>query len=134
MLKRRRKPLKSLIDILKDNKCYIEESNNTTVTLFDGNKSMIIDKDFNIFSSSYKMDYLKEKMKTVTDEDIINTIRYCCGDEKHEDECNPSKCYMSNLPEERNGDCRFCRQWLMKDGLDLILRLKKQVDDRNGND
>lgn len=135
MLKRRRKPLKSLINILKDNKVYVEESTNQDrVSLIDGNKNMIIDSHFSIFPSSYKMEYLKEKMKTITDKDIIDAFRYCCGDERTDDECNPEKCYLYDLPEERNGECRFCRQWLMKDGLELILRLMKKVGgESNGN-
>lgn len=38
-------------------------------------------------------------------------------------------CYQASLPEDRNGDTRWCRQWLIKDAFDLINRKTEEFAD-----
>ena len=37
-------------------------------------------------------------------------------------------CYQVSLPESRNGDIRWCRQWLIKDALGVLKRQKAQIE------
>ena len=75
----------------------------------------------------------------MTDNEIIKALNYCCGNIKNNDEeCNEDMCYQVTLPESRDEGIRWCRQWLMKDALDLINRqnaeierLKKNIDGLN---
>lgn len=62
------------------------------------------------------------------DNEIIKALNYCCGNDEHDEECNEKKCYQAVMPEMRNGDLRFCRQWLIKDALDLIKRQQEEVE------
>jgi hypothetical protein len=64
-----------------------------------------------------------DEPKRVSDNEIIEAMKYCCGN-KGAIECTESTCYQAALPENRDGNTRWCRQWLMKDALDLINRLK----------
>ena len=65
----------------------------------------------------------------MTDEQIIKAMEYCCGNIKSDDECSEDMCYQASLPEDRNGDTRWCRQWLIKDALDLVNRQKAENED-----
>lgn len=71
----------------------------------------------------------------MTDDEIIKALNYCCGNIKNNDEeCNEDMCYQVCLPESREEGIRWCRQWLIKDTLDLINRQKdkiKEFDERN---
>ena len=62
------------------------------------------------------------------DEQIIKAMEYCCGNIKSDEECSEDMCYQVSLPEGRNGDIRWCRQWLIKDALDLINRQKAEIE------
>lgn len=64
----------------------------------------------------------------MTDEQIIKAMEYCCGNIKSDEECSEDMCYQVSLPEGRNGDIRWCRQWLIKDALDLINRRKEEIE------
>lgn len=64
----------------------------------------------------------------MTDEQIIKALEYCCGNIKSDEECSEDMCYQVSLPEGRNGDIRWCRQWLIKDALDLINRQKEEIE------
>lgn len=64
----------------------------------------------------------------MTDEQIIKALEYCCGNIKSDEECSEDMCYQVSLPEGRNGDIRWCRQWLIKDALDLINRQKAEIE------
>lgn len=57
-----------------------------------------------------------------------NTLECCCGNIKSDEEFSEDMCYHASLPEDRNGDTRWCRQWLMKDALDLINRQKEEIE------
>ena len=65
-------------------------------------------------------------MKNPTFDEIIRAMEYCCGNTKQGDdeECTEKVCYQCALPEDRNGDIRWCRHWLIKDALDLIMSMK----------
>ena len=65
----------------------------------------------------------------MTDEQIIKALEYCCGNITFDSECSAYGCYQVSLPEDRNGDIRWCRQWLMKDALELIERQKAEIDE-----
>ena len=63
--------------------------------------------------------------RRMTDNEIIKALNYCCGNIKNNDEeCNEDMCYQVNLSESRDEGARWCRQWLIKDALDLINRQK----------
>ena len=64
----------------------------------------------------------------MTAEKIVKTMRYCCDDIKHNEECNLEKCYQVGLLETRDGDSRFCRQWLIHDAADLIENQAKEIE------
>ena len=64
----------------------------------------------------------------MTDAQIIKAMEYCCGNIKSDEECSEDECYQVSLPEDRNGDTRWCRQWLIKDALDLINRQKAEIE------
>lgn len=65
----------------------------------------------------------------MTDNEIIKALNYCCGNIKNNDEeCNEDMCYQVTLPESRDEGTRFCRQWLIKDALDLINRQKAEIE------
>lgn len=64
-----------------------------------------------------------DEPKGLIDKQIVTAMDYCCGN-KGGLGCTNFMCYQSTLPEDRDGDARWCRQWLMKDALDLINRLK----------
>lgn len=61
----------------------------------------------------------------MTDNEIIKALEYCCGNK--EGECE-EVCYQSGLPESREEGLRWCRQWLIKDALDLINRQKAEIE------
>ena len=63
----------------------------------------------------------------MTDEQIIKALEYCCGNITFDSDCSTHGCYQVSLPEDRNGDIRWCRQWLMKDALDLVNRQKADI-------
>ena len=65
----------------------------------------------------------------MTDEQIIKALEYCCGNITFDSDCSAHGCYQASLPEDRNGDIRWCRQWLMKDALELIERQKAEIDE-----
>ena len=65
----------------------------------------------------------------MTDEQIIKAMEYCCGNIKSDEECSEDMCYQASLPEDRNGDTRWCRQWLIKDAFDLINRKTEEFAD-----
>lgn len=64
-----------------------------------------------------------------SDEQIIKALEYCCGNIKSDEECSEDMCYQASLPEDRNGDTRWCRQWLIKDAFDLINRKTEEFED-----
>lgn len=65
----------------------------------------------------------------MTDNEIIKALNYCCGNiENNDEECNEDMCYQVTLPESRDEGIRWCRQWLMKDALDLINRQKAEIE------
>lgn len=65
----------------------------------------------------------------MTDNEIIKALNYCCGNIKNNDEeCNEDMCYQVTLPESRDEGTRFCRQWLIKDALELIKRQKAEIE------
>lgn len=64
----------------------------------------------------------------MNDNDIIKALNHCCGNDKHDDKCTEEKCYQVVLPEMRDGDLRWCRQWLIKDALDLIKRQQAEIE------
>ena len=64
----------------------------------------------------------------MTDNEIIQAMNYCCGNIKSDEESSEDMCYQVSLPEGRNGDIRWCRQWLIKDALDLINRQKAEIE------
>ena len=64
----------------------------------------------------------------MTDNEIIKAMNYCCGNIEKDGECKEDMCYQAALPEDRDGDIRWCRQWLMKDALDLINRQKAEIE------
>ena len=65
----------------------------------------------------------------MTDNEIIKALNYCCGNIKNNDEeCNEDMYYQVTLPESRDEGTRFCRQWLIKDALDLINRQKAEIE------
>ena len=64
-----------------------------------------------------------------SDEQIIKAMEYCCGNIKSDEECSEDMCYQASLPEDRNGDTRWCRQWLIKDALELIERQKAKINE-----
>ncbi len=64
----------------------------------------------------------------MTDNEITKALEHCCGDSNTNEECSEHICYQATLPEDRNGDIRWCRQWLMKDALDLINRQKSEIE------
>ena len=65
----------------------------------------------------------------MTDNEIIKALNYCCGNIKNNDEeCNEDMCYQVTLPESRDEGTRFCRQWLIKDALDLINRQNAEIE------
>lgn len=64
----------------------------------------------------------------MTDNDIIKALDYCCGNiENNDEECNEDMCYQVTLPESREEGIRWCKQWLIKDALDLINRQKAEI-------
>lgn len=64
----------------------------------------------------------------MTDNEIIKALNYCCGNIGYNDEeCNKDMCYQVALPESRDGDIRWCKQWLIKDAIDLINRQKEEI-------
>lgn len=63
----------------------------------------------------------------MTDKQIVNALEYCCGNITFDSDCSAHGCYQVSLPEDRNGDIRWCRQWLMKDTLELIERQKADI-------
>ena len=65
----------------------------------------------------------------MTDEQIIKALEYCCGNITFDSDCSAHGCYQVSLPEDRNGDIRWCRQWLMKDALELIERQKAEINE-----
>ena len=68
----------------------------------------------------------------MTDNEIIKALNYCSGNIKNNDEeCNENMCYQVNLPESRDEGARWCRQWLIKDALDLINRQKAEIERLN---
>ena len=66
----------------------------------------------------------------MTENEIIKALDYCCENIPWEEdaECTKEKCYQCALPEDRDGDTRWCRQWLIKDALDLIKRKDAEID------
>lgn len=64
----------------------------------------------------------------MTDNEIIQAMNYCCGNIEKDGECKEDMCYQATLPEDRDGDTRWCRQWLMKDALDLIKCQKAEIE------
>lgn len=64
----------------------------------------------------------------MNDNDIIKALNHCCGNDKHDDKCTEEKCYQVVLPEMRDGDLRWCRQWLIKDALDLIIQQQAEIE------
>ena len=64
----------------------------------------------------------------MTDKQIVNALEYCCGNITFDSDCSAHGCYQVSLPEDRNGDIRWCRQWLMKDTLELIERQKAEIE------
>ena len=66
----------------------------------------------------------------MTENEIIKAMDYCCENIPWEEdaECTKEKCYQCALPEDRDGDTRWCRQWLIKDALDLIKRKDAEID------
>lgn len=63
------------------------------------------------------------------DNEIIKALNYCCGNIKNNDEeCQEDMCYQVCLPESREEGIRWCREWLMKDALDLINRQKAIIE------
>ena len=65
----------------------------------------------------------------MTDDEIIKALNYCCGNIKNNDEeCQEDMCYQVCLPESREEGIRWCREWLMKDALDLINRQKAEIE------
>ena len=70
----------------------------------------------------------------MTDNEIIKALNYCCGNIKNNDEeCNEDMCYQVTLPESRDEGIRWCRQWLIKDALDLINRQKAEIESLQKN-
>lgn len=70
----------------------------------------------------------------MTDNEIIKALNYCCGNIKNNDEeCNEDMCYQVTLPESRDEGTRFCRQWLIKDALDLINRQNAEIENLQKN-
>ena len=70
----------------------------------------------------------------MTDKEIIKALNYCCGNIKNNDEeCNEDMCYQVCLPESREEGLRWCREWLMKDALDLISRQKAEIESLQKN-
>ena len=69
----------------------------------------------------------------MTDNEIIKALDYCCGNQKFDEECSENVCYQAVLPEMRNGDLRWCRQWLIKDAVDLIKRQQAEIKRLNNN-
>lgn len=65
----------------------------------------------------------------MTDEQIIKALEYCCGNITFDSDCSAHGCYQASLPEDRNGDIRWCRQWLMKDTFDLANRQKAEINE-----
>ena len=63
----------------------------------------------------------------VSDNDIVEALEFCCGNIEKGEECTKTMCYQAGLPENRNGDLRWCRQWLIRDALNLINRLKGEL-------
>lgn len=66
-------------------------------------------------------------------EKIIKALDYCCGNIKSNDEeCSSKMCYQVDLPESREEGTRWCRQWLLRDALNLIhhqnMEIKKLKD------
>ena len=67
--------------------------------------------------------------KKLTDNEIIKALNYCCGNIKNnDDECQEDMCYQVCMPESRDEGIRWCRQWLIKDALDLIHRQQAEND------
>lgn len=65
----------------------------------------------------------------MTDNEIIKALNYCCGNIKNNDEeCQEDMCYQVCLPESREEGIRWCREWLIKDALDLINRQKAEIE------
>ena len=45
----------------------------------------------------------------MTDNEIIKSLNYCCGNIKNNDEeCNEDMCYQVTLPESRDEGTRYC--------------------------
>lgn len=65
----------------------------------------------------------------MTDNEIIKALNYCCGNiENNDEECNEDMCYQVTLPESREEGIRWCRQWLIKDAVDLINRQREEIE------
>lgn len=62
----------------------------------------------------------------MTDEQIKKALDFCCGNHGDDIECTEEVCYQCALPEDREDGVRWCRQWLIKDALDLINRLNER--------
>lgn len=58
---------------------------------------------------------------------IIGNMRVCCGDIPLDEDMDCGE-VCANPRDMRNGELRFCRQWLMKDAANIIEALCDELD------
>ena len=66
-----------------------------------------------------------EQRNEPTTAELIKSARYCCGDIKCEGEKDCGD-YCLDGRDERNGDLRWCRQWLVHDLADRLEQLERE--------
>ena len=59
---------------------------------------------------------------------LVENMRVCCGDVQLDDDVECAE-FCANPCDMRNGELRFCRQWLLKDAADMIEFLVSKLDE-----
>ena len=60
-----------------------------------------------------------ERVKNLTQEEIIFAARKCCGDDDDDTFCE-SECPYLDVREEEQNPVRFCRQWVIHDLIKIV--------------
>lgn len=59
---------------------------------------------------------------------LVENMRVCCGDVPLDDDMECAE-FCASPCDMRNGELRFCRQWLLKDAADMIEFLVAKLDE-----
>ena len=71
-----------------------------------------------------------EQRNEPSTEELVKNARYCCGDIECEGEKDCGD-YCLDGRDERNGDLRWCRQWLVRDLADRLENLQRTVAEKD---